>query len=93
MLVTVVGSDGLIYQATATITVTVPKVSLIAAPDPCEILTGRTAYLTVAAPSGWSFDEADGNPTLEFVPENIGDPQSFEIIRWELQNEKYCWPR
>ncbi|HQQ89188.1 MAG TPA: hypothetical protein PLU82_03055, partial [Oscillospiraceae bacterium] len=89
MLVTVVGSDGLIYQATATITVTVPKVSLIAAPDPCEILTGRTAYLTVAAPSGWSFDEADGNPTLEFVPENIGDPQSFEIISWELQNEKY----
>jgi len=89
MLVTVVGSDGLIYQATATITVTVPKVSLIAAPDPCEILAGRTAYLTVSAPSGWSFDEADGNPVLEITPENIGDPQSFEIVGWELQNEKY----
>lgn len=89
MLVTVVGSDGLIYRVSATITVLVPKVSLIVAPDPCEILVGRTAYLTVAAPSGWSFDETDGNPTLEIMPAEEGGDPCFEIVGWELQNEKY----
>ena len=86
MLVTVRGSDNLLYQASATITVIKPKVTISLVPG--EILKGWPATLTVAAPMGWSFDE-DIEPTLEIVPMNEGEPICVEVERWELQSDKY----
>ncbi|MBP6887855.1 MAG: type II secretion system protein [Oscillospiraceae bacterium] len=91
VLVTAVGDDGLIYRASATITVIKPKVTISIAPVPCEILVDREdwpAYLTVAAPMGWSFDE-ETEPTLEIITEHEGDPICFEVVGWELQSDKY----
>ncbi len=86
MLVTVRGSDNLLYQASATITVIKPKVTLSIAPG--EILKGWPATLTVAAPMGWSFDE-NIEPTLEIAPMNEGEPICVEVESWELQSDKY----